>query len=93
MSESQKTNKLDKKKGPSPALNFLLMGAGSIFTSMLIAGFLVGYFLDQVFDTTPIFLMACGVLGFIGGIQKVHKLSSKLDHIPAKEEAKESDIK
>ena len=82
---------LDVLRGGTPRL--VLMGAGSMFTSMLIAGFLVGYFLDQVFDTTPIFLMACGVLGFIGGIQKVHKLSSKLDNIPAKEEAKELDVK
>ena len=79
MTEPKKTAQSNAKKAPPPALNFLLMGAGSIFTSMLVAGFLVGYFLDQLFETTPIFMMACGLLGFIGGIQKVHKLSSKLD--------------
>lgn len=80
MTESQKTETSNAKKAPPPALNFLLMGAGSMFTSMLIAGFLVGYVLDQLFDTTPIFLMFCGLLGFIGGLQKVHRLSSKLDN-------------
>lgn len=74
------------KKGdeakPKPALNFLLLSAGSMFTSMIIAGFLVGYALDQLFDTTPIFLLGCAVLGFIGGMQKVHRLTSRMD-LPA----------
>lgn len=68
-----------KLKEPKPALNFLLIGAGSMFTSMVIAGFLVGYVLDELFDTKPLFLLGCAVLGFIGGIQKVHKLLSKMD--------------
>lgn len=80
MTESEKIAQSNAKKKPPAALNFLLMGAGSIFTSMLVAGFLVGYFLDHLFDTTPIFMMACGLLGFIGGMQKIHKLSSKLDN-------------
>ncbi|WP_024852126.1 AtpZ/AtpI family protein [Hydrogenovibrio kuenenii] len=73
-----------KKK---PALNFLLMSAGSVFTSMIVAGFLVGYFFDQLFNTTPLFLLSCGVLGFIGGILKIHKLLSKMDllELPAKD--------
>jgi ATP synthase protein I len=66
---------------PKPVLNFLLLSAGSIFTSMIVAGFLVGYALDQLFDTTPIFLLGCALLGFIGGIQKVHKLTSRMDMV------------
>jgi len=61
-----------------PALNFLLLSAGSMFTSMIIAGFLVGYVIDLLFDTMPIFLLSCGVLGFIGGMMKVHKLLEKM---------------
>ena len=80
---SEKTN---KAVAPSPALNYLLLSAGSIFTSMLIAGFLVGYALDELFDTKPIFLLGCAVLGFIGGIQKVHRLTSRLDNLPATEQ-------
>lgn len=72
-------NKAKKQDKPSPALNYLLLSAGSIFTSMLIAGFIVGYVIDQLFDTTPIFMLCCAVLGFVGGLQKVHKLSSRLD--------------
>lgn len=71
--------KTSGQEPPKPALNFLLMGAGSMFTSMIVAGFLVGYVLDEVFDTKPIFLLSCGVLGFIGGMQKVSKLLSKMD--------------
>lgn len=75
----------DADKAPGLAANYLLMGAGSMFTSMLIAGFIVGYMLDQVFDTTPIFFLSCAVLGFIGGIQQVHKLSKRLDYMAPKE--------
>jgi ATP synthase protein I len=73
-----------------PALNFLLMGAGSVFTSMIVAGFLVGYVFDQLFNTTPLFLLACGVLGFIGGIMKIHKLLGKMDLMELPEKLKDS---
>lgn len=46
---------------------------------MIIAGFLVGYAFDHVFGTTPLFLLGCGVLGFVGGILKIHKLLSNMD--------------
>lgn len=88
MSDSHKKSEQKQSNQPSPALNYLLLSAGSIFTSMLIAGFLVGYVLDQLFETTPIFLLSCAVLGFIGGLQKVHKLTSRLDP-PPKEEKKD----
>jgi len=91
MSDSQKPENSNKNSAPSPALNYLMLSAGSIFTSMLIAGFLVGYALDQLFDTTPIFLLGCAVLGFIGGIQKVHKLSSRLDNMPSTEKEDKND--
>ncbi|WP_373018450.1 AtpZ/AtpI family protein [Thiomicrorhabdus sp.] len=88
MSDSNKEPQKSKAgDAPKPAVNFLLMGAGSIFTSMIVAGFLVGYALDQLFETTPIFLLLCGLLGFIGGTQKVMRLSSKLD--PVVEEKKD----
>ncbi len=71
----------EKKDGekPSPAANYLLISAGSVFTSMVIAGFIVGYVIDYLLDTTPIFFLGCGVLGFIGGAQKVHLLTKRLD--------------
>lgn len=82
MSELQQDkDKKNKAAQPSPAVNYLLLSAGSIFTSMLIAGFLVGYAIDQIFETTPIFMLLCAVLGFIGGMQKVHRLTSRLNHV------------
>jgi ATP synthase protein I len=93
MSESNKTKPgTEQAKPPSPAANFLLISAGSIFTSMLIAGFIVGYMLDQLFDTTPLFFLSCAVLGFIGGIQKVHQLTKRLD-APPKDKESEDDQK
>jgi len=64
---------------PSPVANYLLIGAGSMFTATVIAGFIVGYMLDYLFGTMPIFFLACGVLGFIGGAQKVRLLTKRLD--------------
>ncbi|BBP47106.1 hypothetical protein THMIRHAS_24790 [Thiosulfatimonas sediminis] len=73
-----------KHKAPGAAANYLMLSAGSIFTSMLVAGFLVGYFLDSLFDTRPILMLACGLLGFIGGIQKVIRITQRLDHYDPK---------
>jgi len=93
MSELQQNKEKQKTAAnPSPAANYLLLSAGSIFTSMLIAGFLVGYALDQVFETTPILMLSCGVLGFIGGMQKVHKLTSRLNNVkPVDQEKQDSE--
>lgn len=79
MKTSEKRVEEASSSKPKPALNFLLLSAGSVFTSMIVAGFIVGYVFDQLFDTTPIFLLSCGVLGFVGGIMKVHKLLGKMD--------------
>jgi len=67
------------KRKKKPALNFLLLGAGSMFTSMIVAGFIVGFAIDWWFETTPLFMLGCGVLGFVGGIMKVHKLLEKME--------------
>ena len=83
MSESsQEPKKIKAEDAPKPAVNFLLISAGSIFTSMIVAGFLVGYAFDQLFETTPIFLLLCGLLGFVGGMQKVMRLTSRMDPAP-----------
>ena len=52
----------------------LLMGVGTILTSMVLAGFLLGYVLDVWLDTRPAFMVLLCGLGFIGGILKVYKL-------------------
>jgi ATP synthase protein I len=52
----------------------LFMGVGTILTSMMLAGFLLGYVLDAWLATKPIFMVLLCGLGFVGGILKVYKL-------------------
>jgi len=59
-----------KVKGPG----LLLISVGTMLSSMVIAGFLLGYVLDVWLDTRPILMLILGVLGFVGGILKVCKL-------------------
>lgn len=66
----------DKTDGKMP--NLLLISAGSIFTSMVVAGFLVGYWLDSLLDTQPFGLLICGVMGFIGGGRKIYDMLMKM---------------
>ena len=61
-----------KTKGP----NVLLVGAGTMFTAMVISGFLVGYVIDELAGTRPFTMLACGVLGMIGGMMKVHEMTA-----------------
>ncbi len=68
----------DKANSKMP--NLLLISAGSMFTSMVVAGFLVGYWLDSLFDTQPFGLLICGVMGFIGGGRKVYDILMKMPH-------------
>ena len=63
----------------SPGTNFLLMGAGTLFTAMVISGFLVGYVFDELLGTRPFAMLICGVLGMIGGMMKVHEAVSQQD--------------
>lgn len=69
MSESKET-KSGKSKGPG----LLLISVGTVLSSMVIAGFLLGYGLDVWLDTKPILMLILGALGFIGGILKVYRL-------------------
>lgn len=60
---------MTKPKGSS----VLLIGVGTMLTSMVITGFALGYLTDLWLDTKPLFLLVFGLLGFIGGIIKVYK--------------------
>lgn len=81
MTAPQDPSNDQKTKGaPGPAANYLMLSAGSMFTSMIVAGFLVGYVLDEIFETRPILMLLCALLGFIGGIQKVIRVTQRLDH-------------
>ena len=52
----------------------LLIGVGTHLTSMIAAGFILGYGFDYLIDSKPVFMILFGILGFIGGILKAYKL-------------------
>jgi ATP synthase protein I len=54
--------------------SILLIGVGTMLTSTIVAGFLLGYGLDWWLGTEPIFMLVLGGLGFIGGLLKVYKI-------------------
>lgn len=60
----------DRSKQAKP----LLIGVGTMLTSMIVAGFLLGYATDWWLGTQPWFMLGLGILGFIGGLLKVYKL-------------------
>ncbi len=55
----------------------VLVGVGSMLTSMIAAGFLLGYGLDSWLDSRPVFMVLFGGLGLVGGFLKVYKLLSR----------------
>ena len=63
---------MNKSKGPG----VLLIGVGTIMTSMIAAGFVLGYLADSWLNTQPIFLISFGALGLIGGFLKAYRLLS-----------------
>ncbi|WP_455198707.1 AtpZ/AtpI family protein [Kaarinaea lacus] len=69
MGESRETGP-NKNRGPG----LLLISVGTMLTSMVVAGFLLGYGLDVWLDTKPICMLVLGAMGFVGGILKVYKL-------------------
>lgn len=64
-----------KKPG---GVSLVLLGVGTLLTSMVVAGFLLGYLLDVWLGTQPIFMFIFGCLGFVGGLLRVYELMSRL---------------
>ena len=56
----------------SPAL--ILLGVGTLLSSMVLSGFIIGYWVDGWFATQPIFMLLFAVLGFVGGAIRACKL-------------------
>ncbi|MEO6697599.1 MAG: AtpZ/AtpI family protein [Gammaproteobacteria bacterium] len=56
-----------------------LIGVGSILSSMVLAGLILGYVLDKWLNTLPLFMFILGCLGFVGGLLKAYKLLSRPD--------------
>lgn len=57
----------------------LLIGVGTMLTSMVVAGFLLGYAVDTWADSRPVFMVLLGGLGLVGGFLKVYKLLIRSD--------------
>ncbi len=54
------------------------LNAGIEFTGPLIGGIVLGYFIDQYFDTAPIFIITLLLLGVGAGIMNIYKLSQNI---------------
>lgn len=65
------------KDRPSKS-SLLLLGAGTWLTSMTLSGFLLGYGLDYWLDSRPLFMLAFGVFGFIGGLLRILRMLKSL---------------
>jgi len=63
------------KKNKSAGL--LLIGVGTHFSSTVIASFVIGFGLDYLFDTTPIFMILIGMLGFVGGLIRAYEMLTR----------------
>jgi len=59
-------------KPKAPGL--LLVSVGTMLSSMVISGFLLGYWVDTWFETQPLFMLILGGMGVVGGFLKVYKL-------------------
>ncbi|MCC6303054.1 MAG: AtpZ/AtpI family protein [Gammaproteobacteria bacterium] len=62
---------------PAKGAGLVMVGVGTILTSMIAAGFLLGYAVDSWLDSRPIFMLVFGGLGAVGGFLKVYKLLSR----------------
>lgn len=54
--------------------SLLEAGSGTILTSMVVAGLLLGHVADLWLDSRPIFMLVCAGLGAVGGFLKVYRL-------------------
>ena len=57
--------------------NLLQVSAGTMLTSMIASGFLLGYLADRWLATRPWLMLVFGCLGIIGGFLKAYNLLSR----------------
>ncbi len=58
--------------------DILLMGSGTILTSMILSGLLLGYLADYWLDSRPLFMLVCAGLGAVGGFLRIYNLLSRI---------------
>lgn len=56
------------------APGLLLISVGTMLSSTVVAGFLLGYWVDGWLETSPVFMILFGGMGLVGGFLKVFKL-------------------
>ena len=71
---SQPTQVPKKSRVSQKSPRIILIGVGTILTSMVLSGFLLGYWVDAWLDTQPIFMLLFAGLGFIGAAIRICKL-------------------
>ena len=49
-------------------------GHGTFLASTLITGFAIGYGLDHLMGTTPVFSMVFAILGYVSGLHRIHRM-------------------
>ncbi len=54
-------------------------GYGTYLTSMLISGFLVGYGVDRLASTTPLFSLTFTAIGLFGGLYRLSQVLGQPD--------------
>jgi len=65
------------EKRPDASLPLVLVGVGTMLTSMSVVGFVLGWAVDHWLETSPWFMLGLGMLGFVGGFLKVYKMLVK----------------
>jgi len=55
----------------------LLAGVGTHLAAMVIVGFALGFGLDYLIDTKPVFMLIFGILGFVGGILRACEMINR----------------
>ncbi len=78
MLDSQKFMRSNMDKQDRKPLGLPLVGAGNMFVSMIVSGFLLGYLVDEWLDTRPLFMIVLGMLGLVGGFLKAHQLTRRI---------------
>lgn len=78
------------KQRKKQSFSLLQMGVGSFMSSMTVAGFILGYAVDYYLNTLPLFLLAFGFLGMLGGILKAYRFLSLPDQHTKDEAGKHS---
>ena len=73
---SQPTQAPKKSQVSQKSPRIILIGVGTILTSMVLSGFLLGYWVDAWLDTQPILMLLFAGLGFIGAAIRICKLLS-----------------